>query len=160
MVRHHAPALRREEVHVGGQDISVARALFGQDFDAFEHAVHAGAERLNPAHLERLHAQGAIGKHGVERAAYGAGADQPRAARMHAHHFVLISPAGHQLFDVALLKRVVKRCFGFVRVAGAGRDCFGFLHGDNRISRRKGAGAWCGIVRLSGKNGRGLTRLW
>ena len=51
----------------------------------------------------------AVGEHGLERGADGAGADQARAARVHADDLVVIGPAGHALRDVAALQRFVKR---------------------------------------------------
>jgi len=86
-------------------------------------------------HPEWLHTQGAIGKYGIKCAANGAGADQPGTARVHADHLVFITPAGHQLFNVALLQRIIKSCFGVVCIAGVSGKYFGFSHGMGRFSR-------------------------
>ena len=138
MMRHHAPALRRQVVDVGGNDIGMAWPLFGQHFYAFQNAVHAGTQRLQPAHLERLNANGAIGKHGVKHTAYGGRSDQPRAAGVYANNLVFITPASHEFFDIPFSQRVVKRRFGLVGVTGGGKRCFGLSHEANRVQLVKG----------------------
>ena len=127
MVRHQAPALRRLVIDVGGNHIDLARAFFGQYFDAFAQIVHTADERLDLAQRLRPGADAALGKHGFKSGTYGRHADQARAARMHANQIVFVGPAGHEFFQVGVLQRFIERSFDIVGRSTQGRGvlfCF------------------------------------
>ena len=114
MVRHQAPALRRLVINIGSNHIDLARTFFGQHFDAFAQIVHTAHERLDLAQRLRPGTNTALGKHGFKGGTYGRHSDQARAARMHANQIVFVGPAGHELFQVGVLQRFVKRGFDIV----------------------------------------------
>ena len=155
MVCHHAPALGRLVVHVGGDGVNVTWAFFAQHFDAFKHAVNTGAQSVQLAHLDEPGTNAAIGKHGLKRAAYGDWAQLPGATGVNADCFVLIAPAGHELFNIAVLQGVVKRGFDVVNAERAGLGSFEFSHRMSGFNRSRAAS----ILRLIQADLRGI-RLW
>jgi hypothetical protein len=71
----------------------------------------------------------AIGKHALKRRANGAWPNHPGATWVHTHDLVFLSPAGHELFDVGVLERLVKALFNVVgRSTHDGCLQFGSFH--------------------------------
>ena len=84
--------------------------------------------KFQAAHLFRVGLDTAVGKHGFERGAHRGMPHHPGTTRVHADDVVLVGPAGHEAFEVAVLQGVVERVFGVV--GGTGGQ-FGFAHGSH-----------------------------
>src|SRR5665647_2450960 len=147
MVGDHAPALSRLVIDIGGDHVGLAQAFPGQHVDALEHAVHAGAHALHPANFFGMNPDRSVGEQGVKHGAYGCRAHQPPATRVHADNVVLVAPAGHELFNVATLKRLVKSGLGVVGAADGDRGNWGSGHKVNRVLSANGQ---IGAVRPAG----------
>jgi len=135
MVGHHAPALRRSVVDVGGNDKGLHRAVLGQDLNALAHVVHHAGQRLNLAYRLRLYPDTAIVKDGVKSSPNGAQAHQSWPTWMDAHNFILIGPAGHELFNVGGLQCLVKAGLDFFGTTAHGGGLFFSFGHDGLLLR-------------------------
>mgnify|MGYP007102824336 CR=1 FL=1 len=103
VVRHHAPALGRAHIHIGGQHKRGSRGIRQVQGDAFDQIVHGAGDRFYFAHMFRMGINDAVAEHifkGLTDIVY---ADQTRAAGMYTHHIFIIRPTGHEPFNIAFL---------------------------------------------------------
>lgn len=114
VVRHHAPALGRAHIHIGGQHKRCGRGIRQVQGDAFDQIVHGAGDGFYLAHMFRMGVDDAVAEHvfkGLTDIVY---ADQARAAGMNTHHIFIIGPAGHEPLNIAFLQGFIKRGFDLV----------------------------------------------
>ena len=114
VVRHHAPALGRTHIHIGGQHKRGGRGIRQIQGDAFDQIVHGAGNGFYLAHMFRMGVDDAVAEHvfkGLTDIVY---ADQARAAGMNTDHIFVIGPAGHEPLNIAFLQGFIKRGFDLV----------------------------------------------
>ena len=122
VVGHHTPTFGGLVVNVGRHDEGLVHAIRERYLQLFDHTVHGTGQRKHSVYLQRCGPHRTVVEHGLEGSPNVNRTQEARSTRMHAHNILILRPAGHQLFNVTLLQRFVKRSFDVVgRAAQYGR---------------------------------------
>ena len=117
MVRHHAPALRCLDIHVGGDNVSFLPVRIVWRFHLFDQAVYSATDTVRDMQMLWSNVNRAAFENHLKGFANGSLPLQPWRAGMHTKNFFVIRPQRHHQFKISACHGVVER---ILDVFGAG----------------------------------------